>query len=151
MSIRSASSVSVIPRSGSSGSVIRRSWSRSSSLTAIGTSDRPFEVVAHERAFGEHTRQQEREQDGEPPVDRKARLDLERMPRYRNGPDDRPNRDAEQLQREQRPRDSLQALRVGCDEGVAGANGIDDREQPFEDGVVHRNADETDHGNRTQA
>src|SRR3954462_1591699 len=68
MSIRSASSVRVI----------RRSWSRSSRLTAIGTSDRPFEVIAHERAFGEHAGQQEREQDGEPPVDRKARLDPER-------------------------------------------------------------------------
>src|SRR3989442_1025828 len=65
---------SVIPtRSASSVSVIRRSWSRSSSLTAIGTSDRPFEVVAHERAFREHPRQQKREKYGEPAVDRKAR------------------------------------------------------------------------------
>jgi hypothetical protein len=42
---------SVMPtRSASSVSVIRRSWSRSSSLTAIAMSHRPFEVFAHVRA-----------------------------------------------------------------------------------------------------
>jgi hypothetical protein len=45
--------------SASSVSVIRRSWSRSSSLTAIAMSHRPFEVFAHERAFREHAGQQE--------------------------------------------------------------------------------------------
>src|SRR5262245_66517991 len=59
-------------RSASSVSVIRRSWSRSSSLTAIATLDGPFEVVAHRRAFREHARQQEGEEHGQPPVDRKA-------------------------------------------------------------------------------
>src|SRR5437899_1849500 len=50
---------SVIPtRSASSVSVIRRSWSRSSSLTAIAMSHCPFEVLSHERAFGEHSGQQ---------------------------------------------------------------------------------------------
>src|SRR6187200_273448 len=54
---------SVMPtRSASSVSVIRRSWSRSSSLTEIGTSDRPFKVVGHVRAFREHPRQQELEE-----------------------------------------------------------------------------------------
>jgi hypothetical protein len=43
---------SVIPRRcARSVSVMRRSWSKSSSLTAIGTSHRPFEVLAHVRAF----------------------------------------------------------------------------------------------------
>jgi len=36
-------------------------------------SDRPFEVFAHERAFGEHAGQQEREEYGEPAADRKSR------------------------------------------------------------------------------
>src|SRR5256714_8262733 len=63
---------SVIPtRSASSVSVIRRSWSRSSSLTAIAMSHRPFEVLAHEGAFREHSGQQEREEYGEPAADRK--------------------------------------------------------------------------------
>src|SRR5437660_10785102 len=64
---------SVIPtRSARSVSVIRRSWSRSSSLTAIAMSHCPFEVFAHERAFREHSSQHEREEYGEPAVDRKA-------------------------------------------------------------------------------
>src|SRR3954451_25434216 len=71
-------------RSASSVSVIRRSWRRSSSLTAIGISHRPLKVFAHERAFGEHARQQEREKHGEPPVDRKAGIEMERMRRSRN-------------------------------------------------------------------
>src|SRR5574339_445197 len=73
---------SVMPtRSASSVSVIRRSWSRSSSLTAIGISDRPLEILAHERAFGEDARQQEREEHGEPAVDRKTGIDIERVSR----------------------------------------------------------------------
>jgi len=59
-------------RSASSVSVIRRSWRRSSSLTTIAMSHRPFEVVAHARAFREHAGQQERQEDGEPAVDRKT-------------------------------------------------------------------------------
>src|ERR687898_2296325 len=76
-------------RSASSVSVIRRSWSRSSSLTAIAMSHRPFEVFAHVRAFREHAGQQEREEYGEPAVDRKAGIEIERMPRNRNGFGDR--------------------------------------------------------------
>src|SRR6185369_6251464 len=73
---------SVIPsRSASSVSVIRRSWSRSSSLTAIATSHRPFEVVAHMRAFREDAGQQEREENGEPAVDRKSGIEMDRMRR----------------------------------------------------------------------
>src|SRR5205085_10166923 len=53
---------SVIPTwSARSVSVILRSWSRSPSLTAIAMSHRPFEVLAHERAFREHSGQQEGE------------------------------------------------------------------------------------------
>src|SRR5205809_7821831 len=64
---------SVIPiRSASSVSVIRRSWRRSSSLTVIAISHCPFEIVAHERAFRKHSGQHEREEDGEPAVNRKA-------------------------------------------------------------------------------
>src|SRR5205085_7634610 len=71
---------SVIPtRSASSVSVIRRSWSRSSSLTAIATSHRPFEIFAHERTCREHAGQQERETYREPAGDRKAGVEMERM------------------------------------------------------------------------
>src|SRR5687768_11138338 len=99
---------SVIPtRSASSVSVIRRSWSRSSSLTAIAISHRPFEVVAHQCARREHARQQEREEHGEPAVDRKAGIEIDRMRRTGNGLADRADDDAEQLQREQRPGDRL--------------------------------------------
>src|SRR5262245_38827970 len=66
-------------RSASSVSVMRRSWRRSSSLTAIAMSDRPFEVVPHEGAFGEHPGQQEREEHGEPPADREAGIQMEGM------------------------------------------------------------------------
>src|SRR5438045_3222977 len=77
---------SVIPtRSASSVSVIRRSWSRSSSLTAIAISHRPFEVFAHDRAFREHAGQHEREEYGEPAVDRKAGTEMDGMRRTRNG------------------------------------------------------------------
>src|SRR5712691_1810055 len=92
---------SVIPtRSASSVSVIRRSWSRSSSLTAIAMSHRPFEVFAHERAFREHPGQQERENYREPAADRKAGIELERMRRSGNGFGDRTDDEAEKLQRE---------------------------------------------------
>src|SRR5262245_40996256 len=64
---------SVIPTSSASSvSVIRRSCSTSSSLTAIATSHRAFEVFAHGCAFREHPRQQERKEYGEPAIDRKA-------------------------------------------------------------------------------
>src|SRR5215216_2675806 len=86
---------SVIPtRSASSVSVIRRSCSRSSSLTAIAMSYRPFEVFAHERAFGEHAGQQKREEYGEPTVDRKAGVKMERMRRSRDTFGDRADDDA---------------------------------------------------------
>src|SRR5205807_9191206 len=97
---------SVIPiRSASSVSVIRRSWSTSSSLTAIAMSHRPFEVFAHERALREHAGQQEREEYGEPAVDRKAGIYVERVRRSRNRPGDRADDQAEKLQREQHPGD----------------------------------------------
>src|SRR5262249_10599289 len=138
---------SVIPiRSASSVSVIRRSWSRSSSLTAIAMSHRPFEVFAHVRAFREHSGQQEREQYGEPAVDRKAGIEMDRMGRSRNGLADRADDEAEKLQREQGPGDRAQAMRVRGDERVARANRPNDREQPFEDGVVQRDRDEAEDG-----
>src|SRR5437016_5068456 len=89
---------SAIPiRSASSVSVIRRSWSRSSSLTAIAMSHRPFEVFAHARAFREHAGQQEREEYREPAADRKAGIEMERMRRTRNGLSDRADDEAEKL------------------------------------------------------
>src|SRR2546422_8398817 len=75
-------------------------------------SDRPFEVFAHERAFGEHAGQQESEEHGEPAADRKAGLEMERMRRRRNRLGDRADDEAEELQREQRPGDRLQTGRV---------------------------------------
>src|SRR4030095_10531156 len=76
---------SVIPtRSASSVSVIRRSWSRSSSLTAIAMSHRPFEVSGQARPCREDAGQQEREEYGEPAVDRKAGIEMERMRRSRD-------------------------------------------------------------------
>ena len=64
---------------------------------------------------------------------------------------DRADDDAEKLQREERPGDRPQPLRVRGDERVAGANRLDDREQPFEDRVVQRNRDEAEDGDRAQA
>jgi hypothetical protein len=40
-------------------------------------SHRPFEVFAHARAFREHAGEQEREEYGEPAVDRKASIEVE--------------------------------------------------------------------------
>ena len=57
---------------------------------------------------------------------------------------DRADDDAEKLQREQRPGDRLQTVRVRGDERVARANGLNDRKQPFEDDVVERDRDETE-------
>src|SRR5207245_9332998 len=89
---------SVIPtRFARSVSVIRRSWSRSSSLTAIAMSHRPFEVLAHERAFREHSGQQEREKYREPAADRKAGIEMDRMRRTRNGLGDRADDEAKKL------------------------------------------------------
>src|ERR1700704_3683643 len=96
----------------------------------------PFEVFAHERAFGEHAGQQEGEEDSEPAVDREAGIEMDRVRRSRNGLADRADDDAEKLQREQRPGDRLQTGRVGGDEWAALTNGPNDREQPFEDDVV---------------
>ena len=89
-----------------------------------------------QRAFREHAGQQEREEYGEPAVDRKAGIEMERMRRSRNGLGDRADDEAEKLQREQRPGDRLQTVRVRGDERVARANRLDDREQPLEDDVV---------------
>ena len=90
------------------------------------------------RAFREHSGQQEREQYGEPAVDRKAGIDIERIRRTRNAPRDSADDEAEKLQREQDPGDRLQTLRVRGDERVARADRLNDREQPFEGGVVQR-------------
>src|SRR3954453_20384692 len=68
MSILSASSVSVI----------RRSWSRSSSLTAIAMSHRPFEVFAHQSAFREDAGEDEHQDHGEPSAGRGTRGGVER-------------------------------------------------------------------------
>src|SRR4051812_33313418 len=92
---------SVIPtRSASSVSVIRRSWSRSSSLTAIATSHRPFEVFAHERAFREDAGQHEGEDDREPAADRESGIEMNGMRRTRNGLADRADDEAEKLESE---------------------------------------------------
>src|SRR4051794_323518 len=89
---------SVIPtRSASSVSVIRRSWSMSSSLTVIAMSHHSFEIFAHKRTFREHPGQQKREQYGEPAVNRKSGIDMERMRRRRNALRDRADDDAEKL------------------------------------------------------
>src|SRR3954466_16045734 len=111
---------SVIPtRSASSVSVIRRSWSISSSFTAMAISNRPFEVFAHVRAFRKHAGQQEREQYGEPAVDRKSGIDVDRVRRRRNRLCDRADHHAEKLQSEQRPRDRLQTERIRSHERIA--------------------------------
>ena len=88
---------------------------------------------------------------GEPAVDRKADIEMERMLRSRNGLGDRADDQTEQLQGEKRPRDRLQALRVRADEWVARANCLDDREQPFEDDVVQRDCGEAEHCDYAQA
>ena len=61
---------------------------------------------------------------------------MDRVRRSRNGLADRADDEAEKLQREQRPGDRLQTGRVRGDERVALTNGLNDREQPFEDDVV---------------
>jgi hypothetical protein len=43
----------------------------------------PFEVFAHERAFGEDAGEREREEDGEPAVDREAGIEMDRVRRSR--------------------------------------------------------------------
>src|ERR1700754_68012 len=123
---------SAIPiRSASSVSVIRRSWSMSSSLMAIAISNRPFEVFAHERALSEHAGQQEREEHGQPAIDRKAGVHMKRMSWSRNGLGDCADHNAEKVQREQHPGDRLQPRRVCGDERVACANRLHEREQQF--------------------
>src|SRR5262245_12000262 len=143
---------SVIPiRSASSVNVIRRSWSRSSSLTAIAISHCPFEVFTHDRAFGKDAGQQKREEYGEPATDRKAGIYVERMCWSRNRPGDRADDEAEKLQRQQRPGDPLQTVRVRGDERVAGANRLNDRAQSFEDSVVQRGRGQAYHRDRAHA
>src|SRR5262245_56487328 len=140
---------SVIPiRSASSVSVIRRSRSRSSSLTVIAMSHRPFEVFAHVRAFREDAGQQEGEEYGEPAADRKAGTEVERMRRRGNGFGDPTDDETENLQREQRPGNRLQTRRVRSDEWVAPANRLNDREQPLQDDMIEGNRGETEHGDR---
>ena len=85
------------------------------------------------------------------PLIEKPGLEMERMRRRRNSLGDRADDEAEKLQREQRPGDRLQTVRVRGDERVARANRLDDREQPSEDDVVQRDRDEAEHGDRAQA
>src|SRR5688500_12703396 len=69
---------SVIPVSSASAvNVIRRSCRRSSSLSVIAISHRPFKVFAHARTFCEHAGQQKDEEYGEPAIDRKAGFHIE--------------------------------------------------------------------------
>ena len=72
------------------------------------------------------------------------------MGRARDCLADAADNETEQLQREQRPGDRLQALRIGIDERVAGAHRPDDREQPLEDEIVDRNGDEAEQRDRAQ-
>src|SRR5215471_16910266 len=69
MPTRSASSVRVIPRA----------CSTSSSLTTIAMSHGPVQVLAHQRAFGEDTREDECQENGEPAADRKAGVEVQRV------------------------------------------------------------------------
>jgi hypothetical protein len=103
-------------------------------LIVIAILNGPFEVFAHEGAFRENARQQEREEDGKPAVGREAGIEMERVRRSRNHLADPADHKAEKLQREERPGDRLQTGGVGGDERVALANGPNDREQPFEGG-----------------
>ena len=64
---------------------------------------------------------------------------------------DRADHDAEKLQREERPGDRPQPVRVRGDERIARANRLNDREQPFQDHVVQRNRGEAKNGDRAQA
>src|SRR6185295_5987075 len=73
---RLASAIPIL--SASSVSVIRRSCNMSSSLMAIAMSHRPFEVFAHVRAFGKYAGQQENKEHGEPAIDRKAGVQMDR-------------------------------------------------------------------------
>src|ERR1700716_2153821 len=66
MSMRSASSVRVI----------RLSLSSSSSLMAMAMSHRPFEVLPHQRAFGEDTREDEGQDDRQPAAGRKTGIEM---------------------------------------------------------------------------
>src|SRR4026208_1554200 len=94
----------------------------SSSLTAIAMSHHPFEIFAHHRALREHAGQQEREKYGEPAVDRKARIYVDRMLGSRNSLYDRADAQTEELQRKQHPGDRLQTVRIYVDEPVNPAN-----------------------------
>ena len=82
------------------------------------------------------THAQEREEYGEPAVDRKAGIQMARMRRSRNGLGDRADDDAEKLQREQGPGDRLQTRGVRGGERIARAHGLNDREQPLQDGII---------------
>jgi hypothetical protein len=70
-------------------------------------------------------------------------------PRSELGPT--PEVQAEKLQREQRPGDRLEMERVRSHERVARANRLDDREQPFENHVVQRDAGQAEKGDRAHA
>src|SRR3954470_8100986 len=91
---------SVIPtRSASSVSVIRRSWSRSSSLTAIATSHRPFEIFAHQSPLREHAREDEGEDHREPAAGREAGIEVQRKLLGRDRLADAADHHAQELKR----------------------------------------------------
>ena len=87
-------------------------------MTAIATSHSPFEVFAHERAFREDASEQEGEEYGQPAVDRKAGIEVNRVRRSGNGPADRADDEAEQLQCDECPGNRLQPRRVRGDEWI---------------------------------
>src|SRR3954454_6167838 len=96
--------------SASSVSVIRRSWSRSSSLTAIAMSHRPFEVFAHQSAFGEDARKDEHQDHGQPAAGRETGVEVDRMLTGRDHLADGADHQAQQLEREQQPGDRIEAV-----------------------------------------
>ena len=83
------------------------------------------------------------------PVSEK-RVEMQRMRGRRNRLCNPADDDADDLQREQRPGDGLKSLRVGGDEGTACAHGVDDGEQPVEDGAVHGKRPRPQHGDGAQ-
>src|SRR5206468_3871888 len=66
-------------RSANSVSVIRRSCSRSSSLTAMAMSHRPFKVFAHQRACHENAGEDECQDHRQPTAERKTGVEMKRM------------------------------------------------------------------------
>src|SRR5690348_5127070 len=109
MSMRSASSVSVM----------RRAYSKSSSFTMIAMSHSPLDVFAHQRALGEDTREDKGQEDGEPAADRNAGVEVKRVSRGRNSLANGADGEAQELEHEQCPGDGLEAFGIRGDEWIA--------------------------------